>query len=323
MSDTVLRCDRCDSAIAIDDLRCPICNLTSSVTLGEDRPETAVEILRCSGCGAAMTYDVGRRAASCAFCGSVLELEQTKDPLEEARLLLPFTVDRDRASAALGNWLGSLGWFRPGDLTSGARLETIQPLRWVGWVFDARATVSWAADTDQDSHRSDWAPHAGQTELDYDDVVVPATRGLTQEEIALLLPSYDLGSAAAVADLVDLVDHATLERFDVPRSTARARLVKAVELVARRRLEERHLPGRRSRNLKTATVLRRLEARRFAFPAWVLAYRYKDRLYRTVLSGQDAGCLKGEAPYSAIRIAAVAAGVMAIGVILILLGLLF
>jgi len=269
-----------------------------------------------------MTYEVRKRAAACAFCGSVLEVERPADPLEEARVLLPFTIDRERARTAFRAWLGSLGWFRPGDLMSDARLETIQPLRWVGWVFDARAAISWAADTDQDSHRSDWAPHAGQTELDYDDVVVPATRGLTREEIALLLPSYDLGSAAAVADLVDLVDHATLERFDVPRSTARARLVKAVELAARRRLEERHLPGRRSRNLKTATVLRRLEARRFAFPAWVLAYRYKNHLYRTVLSGQDESCLKGEAPYSAARIVAVVAGGVALVVLLTALGLL-
>ena len=54
-----------------------------------------------------------------------------------------------------------------------------------------------------------------------------------------------------------------------------------------------------------------------AFPAWVLAYRYKDRLYRTVLSGQDPSCLKGEAPYSAFRIAAVVAAAVAGGLALV------
>ena len=87
--------------------------------------------------------------------------------------------------------------------------------------------------------------------------------------------------------------------------------MKVVERLARRRLTDRHLPGRRVRNLHTAIVLKALAARRVAFPAWVLAYRYKDRLYRTVLSGQDADCLKGEAPYSAFRIAAVIAGALA------------
>jgi len=316
VSNTGLSCERCSSTIEADDLRCPVCNLRGPARTRDDRPEIEIDILRCSGCGAAMTYEVKKRAAACAFCGSVLEVEHPADPMEEARFLLPFTVVRVQAEAAFRMWLHSLGWFRPGDLRTEARLETIQPLRWIGWVFDARADVSWAADTDHDTHRSDWAPHAGHTEITYDDVVVPASRGLTRGEISLLLPSYDLDTADGA---VDLVDDATLEQFDIPRSTARARLIEAVERVARRRLEERHLPGRRSRNLSVATVLRGLAARRFAFPAWVLAYRYKDRLYRTVLSGQDATCLKGEAPYSALRIAAAAAAAVATGAFLLLL----
>ncbi len=74
-------------------------------------------------------------------------------------------------------------------------------------------------------------------------------------------------------------------------------------------------------NLKTATVLRGLEARRYAFPAWVLAYRYRNRLFRTVLSGQDATRLMGEAPYSTARIVAAVAGAVAVMVVLSLLGL--
>ncbi|MEE4273605.1 MAG: hypothetical protein V2I67_18160 [Thermoanaerobaculales bacterium] len=312
-------CSRCESVIADDDLRCPICNLTTPVINAVDHADPVVDILRCSGCGAAMTYEIGHRAAACAFCGSVLDVEHPADPMEEAEHRLPFTVDADRARQAFAAWLGSLGWFRPGDLRTDARLETIQPLRWVGWVFDAQAEVSWAADTDAGANRADWAPHSGQTELSYDDVVVPATRGLTPEEVALLVPSYD---AAPEADTTDLVDDATVERFDLPRSTARAQLVQAVERLARRRLRERHLPGRRFRNLKTATILRGLSARRIALPAWVLAYRYKGKLYRTVLSGQDADCLKGEAPYSVVRIAAVVGGGLVLIALVILLGLL-
>ncbi len=310
-----LRCGRCASVLAEDDLRCPICNLACPAPAAEDRAETVVDILRCTGCGAAMTYDVAERAASCAFCGSVLSVEQPADPIEEAERSLPFTVDRERAVEAFRTWLASLGWFRPGDLRSAAILESIQPLRWVGWVFDAEATVSWAADTDAGAQRSDWAPHAGVAELDYDEVVVPATRGLRPDEVAHLLPSYDVNGSDEVEDVVE---EATVERFDVPRSTARARLVEAIEQLARRRLIERRLPGRRHRNLATSTVLRGLHSRRVAFPAWVLAYRYRGRLYRTVLSGRDAERLTGEAPISALRIA-VAIGAAALLVAAVIL----
>ena len=317
MTEAAPRCERCDSRLEPGDLRCPICNLTCPETRPEDLAETAVDVLRCSGCGAAMTYDVRKRAAACAFCGSVLEVEQPDDPLEEARQLVPFTVDRERAESAFRAWLGTLGWFRPGDLVSSARLETIRPLRWVAWVFDAHATVSWAADTDRDARRADWAPHAGRAELDFDDVVVPATRGLTEAEAAFLIPSYDLTWPPTRGDVVD---RAEAERFDVPRSTARRRLVAAVEELARKRLREGHIPGRRIRNLATSTVLRGLEARRVALPAWVLAYRYRGRLYRTVLSGQDPAHLLGSAPYSSIRIlAAVAVGVLLVLALLLAL----
>jgi hypothetical protein len=257
-----------------------------------------------------MTYEISQLAAACAFCGSVLEVERPVDPMEEAAMTLPFTVDRGQAEAAFTAWVGSLGWFRPADLRTAARLETIRPLRWVAWVFDARADVTWTADTDHDTGRADWAPHAGAATLDYDDVIVPATRGLTHDEVSVLVPSYDLATAEAIGG--DL-DPTTIERFDIPRSSARIRLVAAVEELARRRLAQRHIPGRRLRNLHTATVLEGLTAQRIAFPAWVLAYRYRGRLYRTVLSGQDSDCLTGEAPYSVARIAAViAAAVVAV-----------
>ncbi|MGD8441278.1 MAG: zinc ribbon domain-containing protein [Holophagae bacterium] len=318
MSGGALRCSRCDSVIADDDLRCPICHLPTPPARTADLPETTIEILRCSGCGAAMTYDVAKRAAACAFCGSVLSVERPTDPIEEAHLLAPFTIDRDRARDAFRGWLGSLGWFRPGDLRSAATLETIQPLHWVAWTFDARAQLSWAADTDHGARRADWAPHTGEVDLDYDDVVVPATRGLTRDEVARLLPSYDLGSLNRASD--DAVD-TTVERFDVSRSVARGRLIEAVERLARRRLAECHLPGTRFRNLATSTVLRSLAARRIGLPAWVLAYRYKGRLYRAVLSGQDASCLDGTAPYSALKIAAVAVGAATALALLVVVGL--
>ena len=43
---------------------------------------------------------VAKRAAACAFCGSVLEVERPADPVEEAEDRLPFTVDSAAAHQA-------------------------------------------------------------------------------------------------------------------------------------------------------------------------------------------------------------------------------
>lgn len=311
----VAPCSRCGSPLERSDLRCPICSLAAPLPPTADHAELAVEVLRCTGCGAAAEYDVAAQAPRCPFCGSVQEVEVPADPLEEADGFVPFAVDRPRAEAALRRWLGGLGWFRPSDLTSASRVESIRPLWWVAWVCDAAATVSWTADSDAGARRAEWAPHAGHLELGFDDLVVSASRGLDAAETATLAPSYRLDRVRPGP--ADGPAGATVERFDVPRSVARRQIQAAIERVVEDRLRAGVIPGRRFRGIRTAILLRRLVTRRLALPAWVLAYRYRDQLYRVVLSGADERVLSGAAPYSKLKIAA-AIGVAALAALLLL-----
>ena len=65
-----------------------------------------------------------------------------------------------------------------------------------------------------------------------------------------------------------------------------------------------------------AVLLRKLATRRLSFPAYVMAYRYKDNLYRAVVCGQDVSCVHGSAPYSLAKIVLVVfLGLAAVAVI--------
>jgi transcription elongation factor Elf1 len=300
MTSRKLRCGRCESPVESDDLRCPVCRHAAPAAARLDDAETSVEILRCQNCGAAVTYDVRARAPKCAFCGSKTQVEVPEDPIEQTEFFLPFTVDRGAAESAYRRWLGGLGWFRPRDLVAASSLEWVKPLWWVGWVFDSDATVCWTADSNAGTRRADWAPHAGETEIEYRNVVVSASRGLRDEETHHLVSSYDIDSALGEAKGGG--DTAVIERFDVQRSSAREQVMAMIERVAEERLKEGHIPGTRFRNLHVSVLLRRLVRRRYAFPSYVLAYRYNGALYRTVLSGQDENRILGTAPYSTTRI---------------------
>jgi hypothetical protein len=311
-------CNRCESPVERDELRCPICNAAAPHTAAEDLETTAVEILRCDGCGAAVAYDIRVRAPACAFCGSVMRVETPDDPLEQTQERLPFTVDRTTADYVLRRWLQGLGWFRPSDLQTASTIESMTALWWVGWVFDALVTVTWTADSDAGARRADWAPHAGQTDLEFDDMVVSASRGLSAAEADRLIPSYDLGSARPAAASGN--GETVRERFDVHRSVARGRVASHIRQTVTDRLKDGVIPGTRHRNIHAALVPRRLVTRRVAFPAYVIAYRYRKALYRLVLSGQDADCLIGSAPYSTVKIVAVViGGLAAAGILLTLL----
>ncbi len=291
--------------------------MAAPIETAEESSEPVVEVLRCDGCGAAVSYDVTAQAPRCVFCGSVTRLESPGDPVDQAAQFLPFTVNRHRAEQVFRDWLGSLGWFRPSDLRSAGRLETMRPLMWVGWALDAEALVSWTADSDVGTGRADWAPHAGQTGMVFVDIVGSASRGLTDSETSELMGSYDLSTAAP--DPPGEPSDAVIELFGLPRSSARQQVRTLIRQLVARRLEETHIPGSRFRNLKTSIVLGGLTTRRVAFPAWVIAYRYGKDLYRFVLSGQDAECLMGEAPLSTVKIVLAILGAIAALVLLVAL----
>ena len=301
-------CTRCDAAIEEGDLRCPICAFVVAAPKGGPKVEHA-QILRCTDCGAAIAYSAEKQAPACAFCGATMKVEVPIDPVEVAQLRIPFKVSRGDAEAALRGWLGKRGWFAPKTLKDEAVLESLQPLCWAGWVVNATASVAWAADSDADSHRSAWAPHAGQVSMAFDNIVVPASRGLDHEECRLLIPYYDLRDITSV-DKPDTVE-STVESFDAQRSAARKQVQEAIELTAKVRVEE-HIPGRRYRNVHVACLLERQKTDRVALPAWVLAYRYRDTPYRAIVHGQRGEVVFGSSPKDWVKIMTVVIAVLAI-----------
>ncbi|MFP2963938.1 zinc ribbon domain-containing protein [Myxococcus sp. 1LA] len=298
----VAPCQRCDCALEAEDLRCPICGLTAPPP-----PRAAVErararVVRCESCGAAVEYSVEAKAPRCDYCGSVTRVEMTADPVEQAQFWLPFTVDTEAARGALMGFLGRGGFFRPSGLAQEASLESLRPVWWPAWMFDAGVDVSWTADSNAGSRRSDWAPHAGRNRFEFKNIPVPASRGLTVKECEALAPHYQRKS---ILNTPHGPEGAHVERFEATRSGARRSVLEAVERLARERLQEGVIPGSRFRNIHVAVALSSLRTQRLALPVHVLAYRYKDKPYRVLVHGQDANVVLGEAPISPWRVAAV------------------
>lgn len=326
-----MTCRRCQTAIEAGDLRCSVCALTVPAQPRTAAEKPAAKVLRCRECSAAISYTVERQAPSCAFCGSVMEVEQPIDPVEQAEWILPFTVDYDAARQSLRTWLGQLGWFRPGDLASAATVDSLHALHWAAWIFDAEALVSWAADSDAGSGRARWAPHAGSTRFTWDNIAVSASRGLTLKETSKLAPGFRLeGARPAAAAQAGQGAQAgqpqpaaeggpTIEGFDLQRSAARKKILEAIEAIAAAQLQRGHIPGSRFRNIHTSVLLERLVTRRMALPTWVLSYRYKGSLYRALVHGQDPKLAFGQAPLSWAKILLVALGGFALVALIYLL----
>ena len=221
-------CHRCHAAVEQGDLRCAICGTKVPRSESAAGQAVAVEIMRCDGCGAAVSYDVKARAPRCAFCASVMHVEKVEDPMEQTHWWGTLGVDRTHADAALSQWFGGLSFLRPSDLGTSATIEGLTALWWVAWVFDATASVSWTADSNAGSLRSAWAPHSGQVELEFDRIVVGASRGLSVAETSGLMPGYSLSEGSSQAPESE---DAIVEQFDVQRSEARGRILDVASAV--------------------------------------------------------------------------------------------
>jgi hypothetical protein len=323
----VAACVRCSSPLEQGDFRCAICSLPTPIPASapSHAREVTAAVMRCNGCGAAVAYDAKAAAPKCAFCGSVTQLEQQEDPLEQAEAFLVFRVDPEQAKAALKQWMSGLGWFRPKDLRDTAVVDKLEPLWWAGWAFDASVGVTWAADSDAGAGRSAWAPHSGSFALELDNVLVSASRGLTDAECEALAPGYNLSDCTPTPGEQRRAPHGNngkVEQFDVQRSAARTTISRALTNVAANHARPR-VPGSSVRNLRVAVVPERMATRRLGFPAYVLAYRYNDAVYRAIVHGQNPQFVVGKAPWSWARIVMIVlAAVAAIGLIALVVALL-
>jgi hypothetical protein len=153
--------------------------------------------------------------------------------------------------------------------------------------------------------------------MSFDNIVVPASRGLRHEECRRLIPYYDVGRAVPVASEIAGELPAIVESFDAQRSAARRHVQDSIERTAKVRVEE-HIPGRRFRNVHAACLLERQTTDRIAFPAWVLAYRYRDQPYRAIVHGQRPEVVLGDSPKDWVKILLVALAALAVLVVIAL-----
>jgi hypothetical protein len=91
----------------------------------------------------------------------------------------------------------------------------------------------------------------------------------------------------------------------------------AIEERARTAVES-EIPGRRYRNVRVACLIEALTTERVALPAWVLAYRFRGRLYRALVHGQRAEIVVGRSPLDGMKIAMLGAVIAAIALAIVL-----
>jgi len=315
VSDIATKCSVCQALLDEEDLFCANCG-TEAPRIDDRQPQAATQLsthnFECQGCGASMSYDASAQTLRCPFCGSERMEQQQDAKTLRPQWVVPFAIEQNDALARLRQWLGSSFW-RPGDLAQAAEVTMLTQVYVPYWVFAAKVFTHWTADSSQTppGARGDWYPLSGENRAKYSGLLVGASSVLSPAETHAIQP-FDL-SAAVPPEQIDL-DNVVYEQFRVPRKYARPLAQQGLEDLERRACSQ-YVPGN-SRNLKVNVRVEGLTGEPVLLPVWIMAYRYKDQVFRFLVNGQSGACT-GTAPTSYGKIAAVVGIVVAVIVVVL------
>lgn len=312
-------------------LRCPWCGTVKQVaapagTVDEKPVDAALraprdlgwgaerKVMACKRCGAHTTLDPHVAASACAFCGTAAVVEAPAGTaVVRPEGLLPFRITQEKALQSFRHWLSTL-WLRPNDLKKRSRMTGIQGVYIPFWTFDSATNSRWTAEAgyyyyvnvqvrengrlvNRQERRTRWEPASGTLEMFFDDVPVPASRGLPPAlcrgiepfptaELTPYEPHYLSGFLAEenAIDLPEALESAKVRMRDELRAACAARV-----------------PGDTQRNLQVQTVFSAVAYKNCLLPIWIAAYDYRGTPYRYLVNGVSGKCT-GTAPWSWVMI---------------------
>jgi hypothetical protein len=254
--------------------------------------------------------------------------------------VIGFAVPPEKAEETYRQWIGAGGLFRPGDLRLAAQAEGLRGIYLPFWSFSVKAESTWSAqigehwyrtetytETDEKGNvvtktrqvqETEWWPLQGGHHAYYSFYLVSGSKGLPQNVSEWIQPFQLLALKRYSPKYLPgwLSEEYSIERdaaYELSEKEFRRRELAAVSAF---------LPGDTHGHVHLDTVFSNVNSDLILLPIYLRSYRYKGKLYRTLINGQT-GKISGERPVSDWRILAAVAAVVLIVLIVYLLITLF
>lgn len=264
--------------------------------------------VKCQSCHAISVFDEKRVAQRCDFCGSpsIIAMEDVGTPIRPGSQL-PFKVPETQVREDIRRWYGSHFW-APNKLGAKALTDTLHGMYLPFWTFDAHAECPWEAEAGhyyyttnskgERTRHTRWEYASGHVSSDFDDVLVPASKGVHTKLLDDLQPfptttdllPYDPGYLSGWVveqyqiDLIQGAQHSRERMDDLLRAQCAAQI-----------------PGDTHRNLRISPDYSAQTFKHILLPVWLLSYTYGTKNYQVAVNGST-GKITGEYPLSWVKI---------------------
>ena len=336
------------------DLVCEYCGTTNAIEENDARVEELdfdaflkalegkmevqeVEEVRCEKCGAGQSMAGHLFAGHCTFCGAAIVSKSYASRRIKPKSIVPFQVNKARAADSFRRWVRSL-WLAPGDLKKYAQSDAgLTGVYLPYWTYDCRTASDYAGERGDDYYTTEtyttqdssgrsvtqtrrvkhtrWSPASGHVDRFHDDVLVMASKSLPAN-ITDSVMRFNL--KGLVPYQPEFVSGFQAEAYQV---TLREGFPIAKQSIdeAVRSLVRRDIGGDQQRIHSVSTRYADVKFKHVLLPAWISAYRYRDKVYRFLINGQT-GEVSGESPKSWWKIAFLVLGILAVLFLVLLAG---
>ncbi len=331
----VLKCEYCSFENQIPQTEAEITELDFDSAIADLRASTPTQdnpVIKCDACGAQSTFPPNVTASACPFCGSKIVATGQSRNLIKPRSLLPFKITREKSLELFGSWLSSL-WFAPSDLRQYAlNDEKLRGVYLPHWTYDCRTSSFYRGQRGDDywvtvprtvmvngrsqvrmtrERRTRWRSVSGTVGNRFDDVLVPASKSLPQDDLIKLEP-WDLKALAPYDDAY--LSGFIAESYQVDLAQGFTIAQSLMDPVIRQTVC-RDIGGDHQRIDSLKTQYAGITFKHILLPVWLSAYRYRGRLFRFMVNART-GEIFGQRPYSAWKIALVVlAGLVVVALI--------
>ncbi len=339
MSEKRFPCKQCGAALEFQPdtavQKCPYCGFENPIpqspeeikeldfkahlaALSEQEETHEKRIVKCSACGAEVSFSPEMASDRCPFCGVPIVTTGGSTKAIKPKSLLPFKVERDQATGFFKCWLKGL-WFAPNDLKAYADTEErLQGLYVPYWTYDCDTTTAYQGERGDDYWETEsytaiengksvrrtrqvrktrWTHVRGVVWNEFDDLLVLASRSLPRVHAEALAP-WDLPDLVPYCDEYLSGFRAESYQVDLTEGFVRARELADPTIEATVRQD---IGGDHQRIQQRRTRYDNITFKHLLLPIWLSAYIYRDKTYRFLVNGRT-GKVQGERPYSWIKI---------------------
>ncbi|MEM9809375.1 MAG: hypothetical protein ACFB14_07935 [Leptolyngbyaceae cyanobacterium] len=291
---------------------------------------TTAQEVNCPGCQATISFEPPDVAGKCPFCATSIVTQQSHpaDPTLAPSGIVPFAVGRKVALNNLREWL-AFRWdwqdlkaiFLPGKLKQLAQNKALMGVYLPFWTYDVQTNSRYRGERGEHYYKTEtytttnadgkqetktrrvrhtrWYSASGRVARFFDDVLVPATRAISDKKLRKLWPTLAVSSLKPYS--AEYLAGFKAQRYETPVKEGFGQ-AKAIMAETIRSDVRSDIGGDEQRVHSVSTDYSQETFKHILLPVWMASYRYGGKTYQVLINAQT-GTVMGERPVAVWKVA--------------------